>query len=82
MPSTENASSILTQKFWLFYGRIQPSPETADNVILAAGVLHSYLRNDLSVEDYVIENTDAPSQPLTSRHIAVLEEVLLKKPRV
>jgi len=29
---------------------------------LAACVLHSYIRNDVSVEDCVIENTDAPSQ--------------------
>jgi len=35
---------------------------TAENVVLAACVLHSYLRNDVSVEDCVIANTDAPSQ--------------------
>ena len=29
---------------------------------LAVCVLHNYLRNDVSVEDCVIENTDAPSQ--------------------
>jgi hypothetical protein len=29
---------------------------------LAAWVLHSYLRNDVSVEDCEIENTDVPSQ--------------------
>jgi hypothetical protein len=28
---------------------------------LVACVLHSYLRNDVSIEDCVIENTDAPS---------------------
>ena len=58
----ENAFGILTQKFRLFYSRIQLSPENADKVVLAACVLHSYLRNDVSVEDCVIENTDAPSQ--------------------
>jgi len=55
----ENAVSILTQKFQLFYGRIQLSPENTENV-LAACVSHSYL-NYVSVEDCVIENTDAPS---------------------
>jgi len=58
----ENAFGILTQKFRLFYGRIQLSRENADKVVLAACVLHSYLRNYVSVEDCVIENTDAPSQ--------------------
>jgi hypothetical protein len=58
----ENASGILTQKFRLFYGRIQQSPENAGNAVLAACVLHSYLRNDGNVEDCVIENTDALSQ--------------------
>ena len=38
------------------------SPENADKVVLAACVLHSYLSNDVSVEDCVIENTEAPSQ--------------------
>jgi hypothetical protein len=47
----ENAFGILTQKFRLFYGRIQLSPENADKVFLAACVLHNYLRNDVSVED-------------------------------
>jgi hypothetical protein len=36
--------------------------ENADKVVLAACVLHIYLRNYVSVEDCVIENTDAPSQ--------------------
>ena len=58
----ENAFGILTQKFRLFYGRIQLSPENADKVILAACVLHNYLRNDINVEDCVIENTDNLSQ--------------------
>jgi len=58
----ENDFGILTQKFGLFYGRIQLSPENAYKVVLAACVLHSYLRNDVSVEDRVIENTDALSQ--------------------
>jgi hypothetical protein len=38
------------------------SPENADKVVLAACILHSYLRNDVSMEDCVIENTDAPPQ--------------------
>jgi len=46
-----NAFGVLTQKFRLFYGRIQLSPENAEKVVLAACVLHSYLRNDVSVED-------------------------------
>jgi len=58
----ENASRVLTQKFKLFYGRIQLSPENADKVVLAACVLHNYLRNGVVVEDRVIGNTDAPSQ--------------------
>jgi hypothetical protein len=45
----------------LFYSRIQLSPENEDEVVLAAFVLHNYLRNDVSVEDCVIENADAPS---------------------
>jgi hypothetical protein len=58
----ENAFGILTQKFRLFYKRIQLSLENADKVVLAACVLHNYLRDDVSMEDCVIENTDAPSQ--------------------
>jgi len=58
----ENAFGVLTQKFGLFNGQIHLSPENADKVVLAACVLHSYLRNDVSVEDRVIENTDALSQ--------------------
>ena len=54
----ENDFGVLTQKFGLFYGPIQLSPENADKVVLAACVLHSYLRNDVSVEDCVIDNTD------------------------
>ena len=42
----ENAFDIFTQKFMLLYGRIQLSPENADKVILAACVLHNYLRNN------------------------------------
>jgi len=38
------------------------SPKNADKVVLAACVLHNYLRNDVNVEDRVIENTDALSQ--------------------
>jgi len=72
---------ILTQKFRLFFGRMQPSPENADKVALAACVLHSYSRNDAIVEDCVIENTDYHSS-LTSRHFAVPVEVLVKKPCV
>jgi len=41
----ENAVSILTQKFRLFYGRIQLSPENTEKAALAACVLRSYLRN-------------------------------------
>jgi hypothetical protein len=44
------------------YGRIQLSPGHADKVVLAACVLHNYLRNDVNVGDCVIENTAAPSQ--------------------
>jgi len=58
----ENAFGILIQKFRLFYVRIQLSPENADKVVLAACVLHNYSRNDVNVEDYVIENTDALSR--------------------
>jgi len=57
-----NALDIFTQKFRLFYGRIQLSTENSDKVVLVACVLRSYLRNDASVEDCVIENTDTPSQ--------------------
>ena len=58
----ENAFCILTQKFRLFYDRIQLSPENADKVVSGACVLLHYLRNDVTVEDWVIENTDALSQ--------------------
>ena len=58
----ENASGILTQKFRLFYGRIQLSLENAEQVVLAACVLCNYLRNDVIVEECVTENTDTPSQ--------------------
>ena len=58
----ENAVSILSQKVRLFYGRIQLSSENTEKVVLVACVLHSYLRNDASVQDCVIENTVAPSQ--------------------
>ena len=56
-----NAFGIFTQKFRLFYGRIQLNPENADKVVFVA-CLHSYLRNVASVEDCVLENTDPPSQ--------------------
>ena len=52
----ENAFGILIQKCRLFCGRIRLSPANADKIILAACVLHSNLRNDLSVEDNVTEN--------------------------
>jgi len=58
----ENAVSILSRKFRLFYGQIQLSPENAGKVVLAACVFHSYLRNDISVKDCVTANTDTPSQ--------------------
>jgi hypothetical protein len=38
------------------------SAENADKVVLAACILNNYLRNDVSVEDCMIENTDTPSQ--------------------
>ena len=47
----QNALCILTQKFRLLYGRIQLSPENADKVILAACVLHNFLRNDVRLCD-------------------------------
>jgi hypothetical protein len=37
----ENAFGILTQKFRIFYGRIQLSPENTDKVIMAACALHT-----------------------------------------
>lgn len=49
----ENAFGILIQKFRILYGRLQVNPENADKIILAACVLHNYLRNDRS------ENTSA-----------------------
>jgi hypothetical protein len=49
--AVENAFGVLTQKFGLFYGRIQPSPENADKAVLAAFVSHNHLRNDVNVED-------------------------------
>ena len=52
----ENAFDIRTQKFSLFYGRIQLSPENADKVVLAACGLHHYLGNYVNVEDCVIED--------------------------
>ena len=61
-PGVQNTSSILTQIFRLFYGRIQLISENAEKVVLAASVLHSYLGSDLSAEDCAIESTDAPWQ--------------------
>jgi len=58
----EKAFGVLTQKFRLFYGRIQMSPENADKVVLPACILHIYLGNYVNVEDRVIGNTDALSQ--------------------
>jgi hypothetical protein len=46
---TQNAVSIVTQKFRLFYGRIQLSTRNADKVVLAACVVHSYLRDCVTV---------------------------------
>jgi len=60
--AVENVFGVLIQKFRLFYGRIQLCPENAEKVVLTACVLHIYLRNYVSVEDRVIENTDALSQ--------------------
>jgi hypothetical protein len=53
--------SVFSSEIKLFYGRIQLSPENTGKVVLPACVLHSSFRNDLSVEDCEIENTDAPS---------------------
>jgi hypothetical protein len=53
---------ILIQKFGLFSGRIQQIQKTAEKVVLAACVVHSYLRDGVSVEDCVTDNIDAPSQ--------------------
>ena len=74
----ENAFGILTLKFRLFYGRIQLSSENAEKVVLAVCVLHSYLRNDVSVDDCVTENTDAPSYVTTFRRsgVSVSEEAM------
>jgi hypothetical protein len=58
----ENAVGILTYKFKLYYGRIQLSPGNADKGVLTACVLHSYVRNYVSVDDCVIENTGARLQ--------------------
>jgi hypothetical protein len=57
----ENAYVILPQKYRLLYDQIQLSPENADKVVLAAWGLHNFFRN-VSVEDCVIENTDAALQ--------------------
>jgi len=56
----DNGVGILNQKFRFFYDRIQLRSENADKVVLAACVLHSYLSNDVSLEDCVMDNTDAP----------------------
>ena len=79
----ENAFGILTQKFRLFYGRIQLSPENADKVVLAACVLHNYLRNDVSVEKTVwLKIQILRRSSRMSKHLAVPMEVLVKKPWV
>jgi hypothetical protein len=54
--------SVSHSEIGLFYDRIQLSPENAGEVVLAVCVSHNYLRNYVSVENCVIENTDAPSQ--------------------
>ena len=66
----ENAFGIHTKKCGLFFGRIRLSPANAAKIILAACVLHSNLRNDISTKDNVTENTDAPLQ---SQHFTVPE---------
>lgn len=60
----ENAFGIMTQKFRIFYGRLQVSPGNADKVIQAACVLHNYLR------DEVVENE--PEHQVESRESQVL----------
>ena len=67
---------LSAQKCRLFCGRIRLSPANTDKIISAADVLHSNRRNDLSVDDNVTENTDAPSQ---SQHFTVPEEMLTRK---
>jgi hypothetical protein len=57
-----SAFGTLTQQFRSYYGRIQLSPENADKVVLAACVLHNYLRNCVCVQNCVFENTDVPPQ--------------------
>jgi hypothetical protein len=63
-------SAFTLKKSGLFFGRIRLSPANAAKIILAACVLHSNLRNDISTKDNVTENTDAPSQ---SQHFTVPE---------
>ena len=78
----ENAFGVLTQKFRLFYGRIQLSPENVEKVALPACILHNYLGNDVIMEDLVIETQTLHHSSRTSRHFAVPVEVLVKKPYV
>jgi hypothetical protein len=72
----DNAFGVLSKKCRLFCGRIRLNPPNVDRINLADCVLHSNLRNDLSVEDNVTENTDASSQ---SQHFTAPEEMLTKK---
>jgi hypothetical protein len=74
----ENAFGILTQKFGLFYGRIQLRAENADKVVMTACILPSCLRNDVIVEDCVIENDRCSITVLLRQHFAVPVEVLMK----
>ena len=80
--AVENAFVVLTQKVGLFYGRTQLSPENAGKVALPACILHSYLGNDVNVEDRVIETQTLYHSSRTSQHFAVPVEVLVKKPCV
>jgi len=41
----EYASGILSQKFQIYQRTLQSLPENADNIIFAACILHSYLRD-------------------------------------
>jgi hypothetical protein len=45
-----------------FLSELKLSPENVDKAVFIACVFHNYFRNDVSVGDCVIENTDAPSQ--------------------
>ena len=62
MTSGRECCQYCHSEIWVILWPIQLSPQNGEKVVLAACVLHNYLRNDVSVEDCVIANTDAPSQ--------------------